>query len=169
MQVLKLLSDNTSQNATLKQLNNFIGPTQTGAATPRPSFSSPIGDVDMSHTSFFTDLVGKLFRLPKWAITHHLKFTGKRTQQEKQRKGLLVADPQKRKPMVAFLARRVHCKAHLIYSVHSIIQKLTLHTLVSETHSTLSKKGGEKETHSTQSRLDIGRLRWPKKETYSRI
>ena len=53
MQVLKLLSDNTSQNATLKQLHNSIGPTQTGAATPRPSFSSPIGDVDMSHTSFF--------------------------------------------------------------------------------------------------------------------
>ena len=143
MQVLKLLSDNTSQNATLKQLHNSIGATQT-------SFSSPIGDVDMSHTSFFTDLVGKLFRLPKWAITHHLKFTGKRTQQEKQRKGLLVADPQKRKPMVAFLARRVHCKAHLIYSVHSIIQKLTLHTLVSETHSTV--------VHSP--RLDIRRLRW---------
>ena len=46
--------------------------------------------------------------------------------------------------MVAFLARRVHCKAHLIYSVYSIIQKLTLHTLVSETHSTLSKKGKKK-------------------------
>jgi len=32
--------DYAKQNATLKQQHNSIGPTQTGAAMPRPSFSS---------------------------------------------------------------------------------------------------------------------------------
>jgi len=41
-QVLKLLNDYASQIATLKQLHNSIGPTQAGAAMPRPSFSSRI-------------------------------------------------------------------------------------------------------------------------------
>jgi len=55
-QVLKLLNDYASQIATLKQLHNSIGPTQAGAATPRPSFSSRIM---ISRLSGITLLKGK--------------------------------------------------------------------------------------------------------------